>query len=82
MLFSVNSFAGETNTIDTGDTAWVLISSAMVLLMTMPALGLFYGGMVKKKIYFQLFIIVLGQESLLVFYGLFSFIALHLGAQI
>ncbi len=49
VLFSVSSFAGEANTINAGDTAWVLISSAMVLLMTMPALGLFYGGMVKKK---------------------------------
>ncbi len=33
---------------NTGDTAWVLISSALVLLMT-PALGFFYGGMVRKK---------------------------------
>ncbi len=34
--------------IDTGNTAFVLISAAMVLLMT-PGLGLFYGGMVRKK---------------------------------
>lgn len=34
--------------INSGDTAWVLISSALVLLMT-PALGFFYGGMVRKK---------------------------------
>jgi ammonium transporter, Amt family len=34
--------------IDSGDTAFVLISAAMVLLMT-PGLGLFYGGMVRKK---------------------------------
>ena len=34
--------------IDTGDTAWMLMSSALVLLMT-PALGLFYGGMVRTK---------------------------------
>ncbi len=33
---------------NTGDTAWVLMSSALVMLMT-PALGLFYGGMVRKK---------------------------------
>ncbi len=33
---------------NTGDTAWVLISSALVMLMT-PALALFYGGMVRKK---------------------------------
>ncbi len=34
--------------IDTGDTAWLLISTALVLLMT-PALAFFYGGMVRKK---------------------------------
>ncbi len=34
--------------IDTGDTAWMLASSALVLLMT-PGLALFYGGMVRKK---------------------------------
>lgn len=33
---------------DTGDTAWVLISAALVLLMT-PALAFFYGGMVRRK---------------------------------
>ncbi len=35
--------------IDSGNTAWVLISSALVLFMTAPALALFYGGLVKKK---------------------------------
>jgi ammonium transporter, Amt family len=35
-------------TIDTGDTAWVLISSALVLFMT-PGLAFFYGGLVRKK---------------------------------
>src|SRR4051812_33516342 len=34
--------------IDTGDTAWMLISAALVLLMT-PGLALFYGGMVRRK---------------------------------
>src|SRR4051812_44918273 len=34
--------------LDSGDTAWVLVSTAMVLLMT-PGLALFYGGMVRKK---------------------------------
>jgi ammonium transporter, Amt family len=33
---------------DTGDTAWVLMSTAMVMLMT-PALGFFYGGLVRQK---------------------------------
>ena len=34
--------------INSGDTAWVLISTALVILMT-PAVGFFYGGMVRKK---------------------------------
>jgi Amt family ammonium transporter len=34
--------------IDTGDTAWILVSSALVLLMT-PGLALFYGGMARRK---------------------------------
>jgi Amt family ammonium transporter len=35
--------------IDSGDTAWMLSSTALVLLMTIPGLALFYGGMVRKK---------------------------------
>ena len=35
--------------IDTGDTAWMLTSTAIVLMMTVPGLALFYGGMVRKK---------------------------------
>jgi len=34
---------------NTGDTAWMLTSMALVLMMTIPGLGLFYGGMVRKK---------------------------------
>ena len=35
--------------INSGDTAWMLTSTALVLLMTIPGLALFYGGMVRKK---------------------------------
>jgi len=35
--------------IDSGDTAWVLVSTALVLLMTAPGVALFYGGMVRSK---------------------------------
>jgi Amt family ammonium transporter len=35
--------------LDTGDTAWMLTATALVLLMTIPGLALFYGGMVRKK---------------------------------
>ncbi len=34
---------------DTGDTAWILTASALVLFMTLPGLGLFYGGLVRGK---------------------------------
>lgn len=34
---------------DTGDTAWLMTSAAIVLLMTVPGLALFYGGMVRRK---------------------------------
>jgi Amt family ammonium transporter len=37
-----------TSSIDRADTAWVLVSTALVLLMT-PALALFYGGLVRRK---------------------------------
>ena len=35
--------------IDTGDTAWMIAATALVLLMTIPALALFYGGLVNRK---------------------------------
>lgn len=41
-----SAFADEINS---GDTAWMLTSTALVLLMTIPGLALFYGGMVRKK---------------------------------
>jgi Amt family ammonium transporter len=36
-------------TLNTGDTAWMLVSTALVLMMAIPGLALFYGGMVRKK---------------------------------
>ena len=49
-LPAVNVFAetGEASKIDTGDTAWVLICAALVMLMT-PGLAFFYGGLVRRK---------------------------------
>ncbi len=35
--------------IDTGDTAWVITASALVMMMTLPGLALFYGGLVRSK---------------------------------
>ena len=40
---------GQADVANSGDTAWILISSALVLLMTMPGLSLFYGGLVRAK---------------------------------
>ena len=37
------------NTINAGDTAWVIVATALVMMMTAPALALFYGGMVRRK---------------------------------
>jgi Amt family ammonium transporter len=41
--------AQEAVHINAGDTAWVLVSSALVLMMTAPGLALFYGGLVRRK---------------------------------
>src|SRR2546422_2691227 len=48
LLAGGSAGAFNPNDINTGDTAWVLASSALVMLMT-PAVGLFYGGMVRSK---------------------------------
>ena len=39
----------ETPTLDSGDTAWMLTATVLVLFMTIPGLALFYGGMVRSK---------------------------------
>src|SRR3984893_10700117 len=39
----------ETSTISTADTAWMIVATALVLMMTIPGLALFYSGMVRKK---------------------------------
>ena len=40
---------GRVDAADTGDTAWILSAAALVMLMTLPGLGLFYGGLVRAK---------------------------------
>ena|SRR5438094_5567869 len=47
-LFAQSPPASEPK-IDTGDTAWMLTSAALVLFMTIPGLFLFYGGLVRSK---------------------------------
>src|SRR4029077_13268915 len=39
----------ETSTINTADTAWMIVATALVLMMTIPGLALFYSGMVRRK---------------------------------
>src|SRR5258708_35914639 len=39
----------ETSTINAADTAWMIVATALVLMMTIPGLALFYSGMVRKK---------------------------------
>src|SRR5687767_6896093 len=41
--------AAETSTINAADTAWMIVATALVLMMTIPGLALFYAGMVRKK---------------------------------
>jgi Amt family ammonium transporter len=57
-LTSVATFAQEAATaaaavpapkVDSGDTAWMIVATALVLLMTIPGLALFYGGLVRRK---------------------------------
>ena len=50
----------STSPIDTGDTAWLLISTALVFLMV-PAVGFFYGGMLRK----ESFLSMLGQTIII-----------------
>ncbi|RBL66088.1 ammonia channel protein, partial [Pseudomonas sp. MWU13-2625] len=42
-------FSVDSSKINSGDTAWMLTSTALVLFMTIPGLALFYAGMVRKK---------------------------------
>jgi ammonium transporter, Amt family len=48
VAFTTQAFA-QTPELNTGDTAWVLVSVCLVLMMTIPGLALFYGGLVRKK---------------------------------
>ena len=60
-------------TVDKGDTTWMLISTVLVLLMTIPGLALFYGGLVRSKnmlsVLMQVFTITAVVMLVWVFYG-------------
>lgn len=59
--------------VDKGDTAWMLVATVLVMLMTIPGLALFYGGLVRAKnvlsVYMQVFICVCVIAILWVAYG-------------
>ncbi len=67
--------SANVSTIDSGDTAWLLMSAALVMLMT-PGLAFFYGGLVRRKnmlsILMQCFIVlaVLSLQWVLIGYSL------------
>jgi Amt family ammonium transporter len=50
VLFAAGTAFGQDEaTLSAGDTAWILTSTALVLMMTLPGLALFYGGLVRSK---------------------------------
>ena len=62
-----STLSAQTTTIATpqisaGDTAWMIVATAFVLLMSIPGLALFYGGLVRRKnvlnVFMQVFILV------------------------
>jgi Amt family ammonium transporter len=62
LLYTIAKIKKEVAIMNSGDTAWVLTASALVLLMTIPGLAFFYGGLVRRKnvlsILMQCFIVV------------------------
>jgi Amt family ammonium transporter len=58
MLLPTLAFAEDT--LDTGDTAWMMVSTAFVLLMTPAGLALFYGGMTRSKNILNTYAMVMG----------------------
>ena len=71
--FAPLALAGAPPTPDKGDTAWMMTSTLLVILMTIPGLALFYGGMVRSKnvlsVLMQVFIIFCLATVLWVVYG-------------
>jgi Amt family ammonium transporter len=55
LLLGTTAWAEDEPTLDSGNTAWMMTSSALVLLMTLPGLALFYAGLVRAKNTLSLF---------------------------
>jgi len=60
LLLALPSLALAEDKLDTGDTAWMMVSTALVLLMTPAGLALFYGGMTRSKNVLNTYAMVLG----------------------
>jgi ammonium transporter, Amt family len=60
MLFALPTLAMAEDTLNTGDTAWMMVSAALVLLMTPAGLALFYAGMTRSKNVLNTYAMVLG----------------------
>jgi len=56
--------AAAQDTINSGDTAWILTATALVLFMSLPGLALFYGGLVKAKNYLSVLMKIYGIAAL------------------
>jgi len=73
LLLFFSSFIAQAEGLDSGDTAWILTSTALVLFMTLPGLALFYGGLVRTKnvlsVLMQCFAIACVVSILWVVYG-------------
>ncbi len=73
LMMPVAAFAEETPSISSGDTAWMIVATALVLFMTIPGLSLFYGGLVRTKnvlsIFVQCFAITCLITILWIIYG-------------
>ena len=59
LLTPLLALAEDTPTLDTGDTAWMMVSTAFVMLMTPAGLALFYGGMTRSKSILNTYLMVL-----------------------
>ncbi|WP_085442583.1 ammonium transporter [Magnetofaba australis] len=72
-LTPLAAWAEEAPTLNTGDTAWMIVATALVLMMTIPGLALFYGGLVRAKnvlsVLMQCFAITAVMSVLWAIYG-------------
>lgn len=73
ILLCLPAVAVAANGVDTGDTAWLLVATALVLFMTIPGLSLFYAGLVRSgnvlSILMQCFTITCIVSILWLIYG-------------